>query len=409
MSDTPTATAKIEPDTDRIDRIVTALRESELDAVFCSLPSHVLLLTGYWPVMANTVALFTADGSMHLLLPEDEEEIAASMSVAQRTGFQPGSLSQITNTEKAIAQPFTHLVASLGLDSARIGLELRSTVTPASYPVQFHFGAILRDFMQEAFPKATLLPADDLLNRLSKTKTPHELDKLRLSCKIAQAAYEAGSAELKSGMTEPQAAEVFRSAYAGCSAGKLPVRTDGFFFCMSGKNSATACAAYARTRTRTLERGDLVMIHCNSQADGYWTDITRTYTCGEADAKQTAMRDAIFEAREAALARISPGVAAAEVDKAARDVLTKRGFGENFKHATGHGVCFSAANHDAIPRIHPKSTDVLEVGMTFNIEPAIYLDGYGGMRHCDVVAVTSQGAEVLTNFQSAASQVELAV
>ena len=69
-----------------------------------------------------------------------------------------------------------------------------------------------------------------------------------------------------------------------------------------------------------------------------------------------------------------------------------------FKHSTGHGVGFAAANPNAIPRIHPASPDLLTEGMTFNIEPAIYFDGYGGMRHCDMVGVGKTGAEVFTNF-----------
>ncbi len=78
--------------------------------------------------------------------------------------------------------------------------------------------------------------------------------------------------------------------------------------------------------------------------------------------------------------------------------MSAHGFGDAFKHATGHGVGFAAANANALPRIHPKSKDVLEVGMTFNVEPAAYFDGYGGMRHCDLVAVTSTGATIMTNF-----------
>ena len=79
-------------------------------------------------------------------------------------------------------------------------------------------------------------------------------------------------------------------------------------------------------------------------------------------------------------------------------MLSKYGFGEEFKHSTGHGVGFAAANPNAIPRIHPHSPDILEAGMTFNIEPAIYIDGLEGMRHCDVVVCTPSGAEVLTDF-----------
>ncbi len=96
--------------------------------------------------------------------------------------------------------------------------------------------------------------------------------------------------------------------------------------------------------------------------------------------------------------RGGPGVAARDVDGAARNVMSAHGFADAFKHSTGHGVGFAAANANALPRIHPQSPDVLEVGMTFNIEPAAYFDGYGGMRHCDVVAVTADGASVLTDF-----------
>jgi Xaa-Pro dipeptidase len=79
-------------------------------------------------------------------------------------------------------------------------------------------------------------------------------------------------------------------------------------------------------------------------------------------------------------------------------MLERRGYGSAFKHPTGHGVGFAAANADALPRIHPKSPDVLAVGMTFNVEPAIYLEGVGGMRHCDVVACTDAGVDVLSKF-----------
>jgi Xaa-Pro dipeptidase len=79
-------------------------------------------------------------------------------------------------------------------------------------------------------------------------------------------------------------------------------------------------------------------------------------------------------------------------------VLKSHGFGDAFKHATGHGVGFAAADANALPRIHPKSPDILKTGMTFNIEPAIYIEEIGGMRHCDVVACTDSGAELLTDF-----------
>jgi Xaa-Pro aminopeptidase/Xaa-Pro dipeptidase len=149
------------------------------------------------------------------------------------------------------------------------------------------------------------------------------------------------------------------------------------------------------------------MVHCNSYLDGYWTDITRTYSLVKKGERRESMHDAVFAAREAALAAIRPGAKAAGVDKAARDVLRARGLGPQFKHSTGHGVGFSAIIALARPCLHPKSEDTLEVGMVFNVEPAVYVNGYGGARHCDMVAVTEAGVELLTPFQCRADELTI--
>jgi Xaa-Pro aminopeptidase len=86
------------------------------------------------------------------------------------------------------------------------------------------------------------------------------------------------------------------------------------------------------------------------------------------------------------------------VDRAARDVLARHGLGDAFRHGTGHGVGFAAIDHNARPRLHPASSDVLEAGMVFNLEPAVYLPGRSGVRHCDVVALHAEGPELLTPF-----------
>jgi Xaa-Pro aminopeptidase len=169
---------------------------------------------------------------------------------------------------------------------------------------------------------------------------------------------------------------------------------------MSGANSAQAYRAYARSTAKRVALGELVLVHANSYVDGYWTDVTRTYCLGTPDDRQRAMYDAVFEARRVALDSIRPGVSGQAVDSAARDVLTTRGFGPAFKHATGHGVGFDAIDHNARPRLAPGSNDILQPGMVCNVEPAIYLEGYGGLRHCDMVAVTDTGARVLTPFQA---------
>ena len=110
------------------------------------------------------------------------------------------------------------------------------------------------------------------------------------------------------------------------------------------------------------------------------------------------MYEAVFEAREAALSSLKPGVAASTVDRAARQVMEAHGFGQQFRHSTGHGVGFSAIDALALPRLHPKSPDRIEPGMVFNVEPAIYLKDFGGVRQCEMVAMTESGPEILTRF-----------
>lgn len=385
-------------DSERHKLNISALRMSKLDAFFCSLPSQVLLLTGYWPVMGVSAALFTVEGEVHLLVPEDEEEIAEQTSRATRTVFRPTGLDAISDAQSEIGGPLIELVRKLKLDSSKIGIEVGQWMQPASYAAMSVYLSGLQDILRAEFLNLQLIPADRELEQLKASKTPCELEKIRTAARIAGAAFEEGGRQIEAGRREPEIASSFQCALDRTPLAASAQRSYGFFFCMSGPHAARASAAYARTRQRTVQDGDTVMVHCNSCADGFWTDITRTYVAGRPDAQQEDMQAAIMDARRAALDAIAPGAKARDIDCAARSVLKRRNFGKEFKHSTGHGVGFAAANPNGLPRIHPASPDVLSEGMTFNIEPAIYLDGYGGMRHCDMVGVRKTGAEVFTNF-----------
>lgn len=364
-------------------------------------PSEVLLLTGYWPVIGNSIAIFAADGEVQLLIPEDEHEIAEKSSDAELTDFRAASLQALPAPGEAIRRALTDLCRKLSLEQAHVGMELEQTMQPASYAVTAHYRTTLKALLHEEFPKMTVVGADGQLEILKAAKTAVELEQMRLNAQVAEAGFPAAPGAIREGKREAEIAGSIHLAFEQSPVAEQIQRSYDYYYCMSGPNSAKAAAAFARTRQRKVQPEDLVMIHANTCGDGYWTDITRTFTMGEPTGKQAHMRGAIMEARQAALDLIRPGVPAKQVDGAARSVLEKHGYGKEFKHGLGHGVGFAAANANGLPRIHPVSPDVLEAGMTFNVEPAIYIDGYGGMRHCDVIAVTSNGVEVLTKFQTA--------
>src|SRR5690606_7307740 len=105
--------------------------------------------------------------------------------------------------------------------------------------------------------------------------------------------------------------------------------------------------------------------------------------------------DIVLEANLKAIDCIKPGIKACEIDKVAREVITKRGYGDYFIHRTGHGVGIEI--HE-MPYISSNSEVILEAGMIFSIEPGIYLPNVGGVRIEDLVLVTKNGCEILNNY-----------
>jgi len=385
-------------DRERQARVLDAMLGAALDAVICGSPSEVLLLTGYWPVMGGSVAIVTGAGERCIVLPADEMSLAEKMTSAVLVPYKPAQKDRLLSPMEALAAPLASTLQRLGLAQATVGLSIGRGMQPASYAVMVEFRASLAEAVRQMQPNACYVACDAMLEHLQGVKTARELEQLRKAANVASDGFAAVDKALEPGLREAEVAARVQAAFASSPRGEEFERSYGSFFCMSGPNAALASAAYARTRQRRLEEGDLVIIHANTCGDGLWTDLTRTYTVGPPAARHREMRAAIDEARSAALAAIHPGIRASEVDRAARTVMERHGFGEAFKHATGHGVGFAAANPDALPRIHPQSPDILEEGMTFNIEPAAYFDGYGGMRHCDVVSVTNSGADVLSRW-----------
>jgi Xaa-Pro aminopeptidase len=158
----------------------------------------------------------------------------------------------------------------------------------------------------------------------------------------------------------------------------------------SGKRSALPHGH--ATDTRLPRRGfltlDFGIIH-----DGYCSDMTRTVYFGSPRPDERNAYLTVLEAQEAAVAAVADGALCGDVDEAARGVLRNAGLGDAFTHSTGHGVGLEI--HEA-PRVGANQTTRLQAGMVVTIEPGIYLEGRFGIRIEDMVAVTSNGGEVLT-------------
>jgi Xaa-Pro aminopeptidase len=128
------------------------------------------------------------------------------------------------------------------------------------------------------------------------------------------------------------------------------------------------------------------------EIEDYLSDTTRTVVVGEPPEGFEAAYAAVREAQEAGVQAVRPGARAEDVDRAARSVVDTAGYGERFVHRTGHGIGLEL--HEP-PYIVEGDRTVLEPGMTFSVEPGVYVEGRFGIRIEDIVAVTDDGVERL--------------
>ena len=147
---------------------------------------------------------------------------------------------------------------------------------------------------------------------------------------------------------------------------------------------------------KEFEKGDLIIIDWGANFEGYFSDITRTFALGnEVDSKLLKAYDVVKNANSAARKFAKPGPKAGLIDNAAREIIDSAGFGKYFTHRTGHGLGLEI--HEE-PYIKPDNDFVLGKGMTFTIEPGIYIPNLGGIRIEDDIYLEEDVALSLTTL-----------
>ena len=162
------------------------------------------------------------------------------------------------------------------------------------------------------------------------------------------------------------------------------------FIVASGERGALP---HGRATSKPLRRGELVTIDFGALLDGYNSDETVTVAFGEPDEQQRKIYQIVKDAHDSAIDAVRPGARFKDIDSAAREYITKKGYGDYFGHGLGHGVGLDI--HEK-PVVSFRSEDVVLEGMVFTIEPGIYLPGWGGVRIEDLVVATSDGCRLLS-------------
>ena len=242
--------------------------------------------------------------------------------------------------------------------------------------------------LEQYAPGCQMLDAGGALSELRMIKDAEEIEHMRQAIRITEQALQEVSDAIQPGRTDLEITAELKIAFLRAGA-------QGMSFEPIVGVGPDSASAHVTPLGRVIERGDLIVIDCGVTYQGYAADITRTFAVGPIAPQLEHVYEIVREANAAGRAAVRPGVSAQEVDRAARQVIAQAGYGEYFVHRTGHGLGLEV--HEP-PYIVEGNEELLQPGMTFTIEPGIYLPGQGGVRIEDDVLVTPQGAETLTTF-----------
>ena len=231
-----------------------------------------------------------------------------------------------------------------------------------------------------------LVPVEGAVERLRAVKDAGELEAIRASARILDQAYEQLALEPVVGRTEAELAWWVESTLRDLGA-------DDVSFDPIVASGANAARPHHRPGSHRVERSETFLVDAGCVVDGYCSDCTRTFATGFLPPELDRAYAVCLDAQLATLASVRSGAVCVEVDAIARQILVDEGY--TVFHNVGHAVGLEI--HED-PRLAKGSKDILEAGNVVTVEPGIYLPGLGGIRIEDLVIVTDDGPEVLTQF-----------
>lgn len=248
--------------------------------------------------------------------------------------------------------------------------------------------AMLR--INAAYPSVPLVDATRMVNRLRRIKDAQELELMRVACRIADEALEGTAPRTVAGVTELDLAEEVNHHMLRNGS-----RTWSFDTAVWSMGPLDQRDATVRISNQPLRQGMGVSFDFGAVVNGYCSDFGRTVHVGEPGSEYEKVHRLVMAAQQAGIDAVRPGVTAAEVHAATRQVIVEGGYGDWFRHRTGH--CIGLDVHEE-PYISEEDQTPLEVGMTFTIEPSVFWPGRVGVRVEDIIVCTEDGGVNLNEF-----------
>jgi len=345
---------------DRLTRLRAKMDEQGLGAIYVSAPAEDTGKT----LGANRRYLSGFSGSMgHLLITLDQAFIAVDFRYYEQAEREAADFT-LFQANGGTSTWLPNLLREGGLGGKKLAFESHGL----SYAAYQALKQAVTDLSGGERPDLTA--TEGFVESLRAIKEPGELEALEAAVDLGDAAFLHAAGLLEPGWTEKQVAWEIEKYAREHGA-------EGLSFDTIVGAGPWGAMPHAQPRDHVIQDGDGVVIDMGVKLNGYVSDLTRTVHVGKADAKFKKIYDIVLGAQLTAEELVRPGMTGGETHMLAHKVIEEGGYGENFGHGLGHGVGIQV--HEA-PRVGRTSTDVLEEGMVFTVEPGIYLPGWGGIR-----------------------------
>lgn len=353
--------------TSRIDTLQSYMDAHNLDAILITSPRHVYYLTGF--------ATNPHERFLGLLLPRGEEarllvpalDYEAAQAASSVTSIH--THSDTDNAYEILGNLLPSRIRHLGVEKEDLSV--------------LRFEAISAAISAESYSDIGLP-----LREMRAIKSPEEVARMKHAVRIVEDVLRAGITKVKPGVTEIElVAELeFQMKKLGAQGPSFDTMV------LAGVKSALPHGTPDHTK---IAEGELLLFDLGVYADGYASDITRTFAVGEVSEELRNIYTAVLNANLLAIEAAREGVTFGSLDRTARQSIEAAGYGPYFNHRLGHGLGMDIHEY---PSVHGRNEELLRAGMVFTIEPGIYVPAVGGVRIEDDVLVTPDGVEVLTSY-----------
>lgn len=342
-------------------------------------PDNQFYLTGFKALIYSRPIIYYMDFEQTAMIVPALEETHAKEKANVEQVFVYYEHPTVQTLETNPSAIMKELLAKLPVN-AIIGSDL-SFIPGATLQFIQQLGFTIKDIGQDIYEMRYIKDSD-------------EIDLLEKAGHLVNLAVSKSLSVIREGITEMEIDAAGNATLFETTATKYPDAIIDITV-MSPSGMERSIMPHVFSNTRKIQSGDVIIHTRQVGLNGYRAELERTVIVGRPTVVQKKAFQSAIEAQQRAIEFIKPGVKLSDVDKMARAVFERDGFGKYAIHRTGHGLGVSA--HEE-PFLRYDHHDIIKEGMVFSIEPGIYIPGVGGFRHSDTVIITADGCSLLTEY-----------